>query len=262
MFFINKVLDFNKMEKNNYYNHLIFKIENFINKKEYSKASKLIVDELKMPYVPLDVEAKLFDFEKIIFANLKNNKEYNSFSIYWYLNFLNNDKIDFFEKFEIIENFDNFNLKKYLSDFKNFFLNDKVSDLLKLKLLLIFKRQEIKENIDILFNDGKKELFDLSKVTNFYFSKEFAKDSKLIEDFLFKDPVIKNFSFLILEMFYFLKLREKENNKDLFYLKALYISAIFFKNNELQKSIKNKISNYDSFISEIDIFLIKTSLKK
>lgn len=255
------------MNKNNYYDQIIFDIKDFINKKEYDKASKIIEDELNMPYIPLDFEDKLFNIKKNLSLKFNDdrNKKYNSISIAWYFDFLRNEKIDFFEKFEIIKNFDSFNLRNNFLILKKIFFDTKINDLLKLKLLLIIKRQEIKKDIDILFSDGKKENFNLEKIEDFYLNKNFLEDLNLIEIFLFKDPVIKNFSFLILEIFYIFELRKKNiwnKEKNLFYLKSMYISAIFFQNQNLQNLIKKEILDYESFILEIRNFFINFNLKK
>lgn len=255
------------MNKNNYYDQIISNIEDFINKKEYYKASEIVENELNMPYIPLDFEDKLFNIKKSLssrFSDNRNNK-YNSISIDWYFDFLINKENDFFDKFEIIKEFDKFNLKNNFSILKQIFSNQEINDLLKLKLLLIIKRQEIKENIDILFNDGKKENFNLEAIDDFYLNDDFLKDSKLIELFLFKDPVIKNFSFLILEIFYLFELRKRpilDKKKNFFYLKSIYISAVFFRNKNLQNLVKKEILDYEFFILEIRNFFINFNLKK
>lgn len=48
----------------NYYNECIEKIEKLIQENKLSEASSIIDEELSMPYIPLDIEAKLLDLKK------------------------------------------------------------------------------------------------------------------------------------------------------------------------------------------------------
>ncbi|BDV02782.1 MAG: hypothetical protein HCTKY_0760 [Candidatus Hepatoplasma crinochetorum] len=265
IFFINKILKKDlKMIKNNYYKEIISNIENFINKKEYVKASKIIEEELKMPYIPFDVEKKINLLKNNIdfFLIKKNLQKDISFNLY--IKNLFSNKYNFFEKIEIIESLDYFDLKSEILVIKNILLNQKLNDLLKFKLLLILKKQEINIIINILLNSGKKESFDLKRIINFYESKEFAKDSIEIENYLFKDPMLKNLSFSILEMIYLLNFK---NNKMIiknssYYLHSIYLTSIFFKDNDLKNAIKKIINNYDFFIFQIKNFLYDLDLKK
>lgn len=252
------------MIKNDYYKEIISDIENFINKKEYIKASEIIEEELKMPYIPFDVEKRINLLKNKIDSFFDQKNQQKGISLNLYLKKLLSNRYNFFEKIEIIEFIAYFDLKKEISIIKKIFLNQKLNDLLKFKLLLILKKQEINIIIDILLNSGKKESFNLKKIINFYESKEFAKDSIEIENFLFKDPILKNLSFLILEMIYLLnfknsKIMLKNSN---YYLHSIYLASIFFKDDDLKKRIKKRINNYDLFISQIKIFLYDLDLKK
>ena len=57
----------------NYYNECLEKIENFIQEGKLSEASKLIDEELSMPYVPIEFEEKLKELKKETLPAKKKN---------------------------------------------------------------------------------------------------------------------------------------------------------------------------------------------
>ena len=57
----------------NYYNECLEKIENFIQEGKSSEASRLIDEELSMPYVPIKFEEKLKELKKETLPAKKKN---------------------------------------------------------------------------------------------------------------------------------------------------------------------------------------------
>ncbi len=233
----------------NFYFDLISNIEYKISEKKYSSALSLINEELNMPYIPMSVEKKLISFKKNIEREIIKSKN-SLISIDEIVNLLRNESIDILDRYEILNLLEKFNLKNE-EIFK--LLKDKNVDfLIKLKILSFFKKQTNFKNIEVNFDNkiclvNSDDLFDVDN------NKNFAKDSKKIEDFIFKFPNLLEFSLNVLEKYYFV---EFFKNKDIgnVWKEVIFITAKLYENKNLQNKI---ISILDFNINDFEKKVIK-----
>jgi len=64
--------------ENNYYEMLLEEIQSKIDNANFKEAEHLVDAELSMPYIPIDIETRLYDFKKILLANKpsSNKRQY------------------------------------------------------------------------------------------------------------------------------------------------------------------------------------------
>ncbi len=229
--------------KKNFYNELIENIEKKISENNYSFALELINSELKMPYIPIKIENKLIELKQFIESIIfdKNNK---ALSIGNITLLLRNEKIGLMEKSEIVNLLESFNVK---NDLIFEFLEDKETDFfLKMKILSILKKQtefkDIKVNLkNKTYIVNSIDLFDVD--TN----KNFASDSKVIEEFLFKQPILLENALSILEKYYFIEFFSNKNISNVAFEIVFIVSKLFDELEIQQKILKNSKINMSNF---------------
>ncbi len=120
----------------NYYDELIEKIQNLLKDEEYDSAKSLIEDELKVAYVPRDVEEKLIQYQKIVRQNTLQNKSLSDEQIEEYL------KLDENHQLLAVDELGRKNLRDYY-DLCNRYLNSNGYRNAKVLLIDSLIRQEI-----------------------------------------------------------------------------------------------------------------------
>ncbi len=74
-----------------YYSEIILKIEELISNKQILEAKDLLGEELKVPYIPIDIETKLVELNKTVTSLLKENENQKEVSIEKIEEFLKGD---------------------------------------------------------------------------------------------------------------------------------------------------------------------------
>ncbi|MBQ2657341.1 MAG: DUF3196 family protein [Erysipelotrichaceae bacterium] len=133
----------------NYYDELIEKIENLLKKEDYENAKSLIDDELKVAYVPRDVEEKLIQYQKIVKQNTLKNKFLSDEQIEEYL------KLDENHQLLAVDELGRKNLRDYY-DLCNRYLHSNGYRNAKVLLIDSLIRQEI--NKEYSYTDGETKV--------------------------------------------------------------------------------------------------------
>lgn len=163
-----------------YYEELIESIENYINNKDYDSAYRLIYDELKMPYVPNDIEEKLSKY----LADLKRS-DYRQKAI-------SDDDIgtyllgDYEHQLIACSELNNKNLRDYIDICECYLKSDGFANS---KALLIDSliRQEI--NYEFTYVNGSLLLkFNPKNLVPIEENTEYIKCNTMLENYFIKDP--------------------------------------------------------------------------
>ncbi len=233
---------------NNFYNDLLIEIQENIKKSNFKKALELIEEELKMPYVPINVEEKLLGFRNKIFVEHFNNSEVKEISLQKYLDIFESDEVSNIEKYEMIEVFSEFNLKEYLEYIQNSILfNLKIDKFVKYKLLMEFYNQGFRDFISLKLNN-KQMTFNLNEIRSFVENEQFIYNSSKIQDLVFKEVNILNNSLDILEKLFLVMTFEKElfEEGDI-WKEIIYVISKLLNRGDIQKIILDKVEEMSKF---------------
>ena len=162
-----------------YYKELVSNIEKAIESADYDKASKLIDDELSLPYVPKDVLEKLREFKENIPAE-DINRALSEEEIREYL------KGNEYRQLVAVEQLNKLNLREYY-DLCNEYL--KSDGFINAKVLLIesLVRQEISDEYTML-KDGMLFNFIPRYVMLPEESEGYNTALKILSDYYMKEP--------------------------------------------------------------------------
>ena len=164
----------------NYYNELIDNIEYYISQKDFYAAKTLILDELKLTYIPRDIEKKLYELLSLVKDNIESNKNISDEDIASYLYLDNNHQL------LAVATLDSKNLRNYIDICFTYL---KANGYKNAKVLLIDSliRQEI--NFDFIYVDNDIQLtFNPSKMCVLEESEAFKSSKKYLEDYYLKNP--------------------------------------------------------------------------
>lgn len=244
---INSKKDNNDNE--NFYVSLLNDIDFFYNKKLYSEAIELINSELKMPYIPFKIEKKLEKIKKkiLIEYNEKNNKNLSFNDL---INLIL-DKKNFEFSNEIIEKLNDYNLNNFFDEVEKILINKDVSFFIKLKLLWILKLQNVNYKKIRIFFDNKIKTIEIKQIKNILELESFKKDSRKIEDFLFKDLVILNSCLDLLERFYLVSSFLGEKTSD-YYQAIIFVCLKLWERKDIQDKLINEITDIDIFNKKVN----------
>ncbi len=225
--------------KNKYYIDIKKTIEKLIDNEEYSKALKLINEELSMPYIPMDFENYLIDnlkripaekigsdftlsLEKVVdlLIQLDENKE----------NF--NELINQLKKYNLSQNKEE--ISYFFSKTKNIRNRIKVFDIL------------CESNVDIELEYGNP-----NKVIAINKNKEFNKDLKVIKNKLQKYPLLIDPAMELLYEIYLSNHININNDKNDYYDLVIFTISRIFK----QEEILELIDNMDKLKNKIESFV-------
>ena len=176
----------------NYYEDILLKIKDNIKKNEYTRANKLILDELNMPYIPLKYNKMFEELKDQVRDLLNHSKEYKKKER------TNFDKTTIFE---IINKYDDvltpialiqmqdLNLRDCIEQIKEIFINKEIKNPVKILILEYMNNQQIniQVNIKTKYDDIS---VDVSK--NVIFTTDFKILIEKIEEKLYKDPSLLN----------------------------------------------------------------------
>ncbi len=241
---------------NNFYKDLLIEIQENINKNNFKEALNLIDDELKMPYVPMDIEEELIKFRNHIFLNHFNNKEVREISFQKYLDIFESEEISNLEKYEMVEVFSEFNLKEYLEYIKTSILeNSRLDKFIKYKTLILMLEQKIDDCLDVKVNNEKKT-FCLNKLRNYKENEQFVFNSSKIQELVFKEINILNSSLDILEKIFLVIAFENDlfTNKEI-WKEIIFIVSKMLNRNDLQELILDRVDNLENFENNIKTIL-------
>lgn len=178
-----------------YYDELLVSIESLINKQDFENAKKLIDDELKMPYVPIDIENKLYEFRKLCLSDKSLNHNFDLNLLEEYLNGTKEQALI------AINQLSKLNIRNYL-DIIITFLNENEDDALKGILIDIMIEQHINESITIN-KDGLIYEFIPSALDRPFESPCFQKALSILNELLMSYPsLLKMAQQLLIEKFF------------------------------------------------------------
>lgn len=178
-----------------YYDELLVSIESLINKQDFENAKKLIDDELKMPYVPMDIENKLYEFRKSCLSDKSLNHNFDLNLLEEYLNGTKEQALI------AINQLSKLNIRNYL-DIIITFLNENEDDALKGILIDIMIEQHINESITIN-KDGLIYEFIPSALDRPFESPCFQKALSILNELLMSYPsLLKMAQQLLIEKFF------------------------------------------------------------
>lgn len=160
----------------NYYDEILSKIEDLINKNEYDEAKSLLLAELKVPYIPKEIEQKLNEFLELIKEKTFIIKSLSDEEIIEYL------KSDNTKQLIAIKELNNKNLRDYIDICEDYL---KTNGHKEAKVLLIESliRQEI--NYKFIYENITFNPKDCLSPEN---SEGFLKGYEILNDFYLKDP--------------------------------------------------------------------------
>lgn len=127
-----------------YYDELLVKIDSLIASKDYDEAYSLIESELKMPYIPKNIEDKLLDYKNM----LPNDSKLTNLSLEDAIKYLKGSEL---EQLRAVDELNSLNLRDYLDICSEFLKND---GYINAKVLLVESliKQEINEEIHMSCN--------------------------------------------------------------------------------------------------------------
>lgn len=127
-----------------YYDELLVKIDSLIASKDYDEAYSLIESELKMPYIPKNIEDKLLDYKNM----LPNDSKLTNLSLEDTIKYLKGSEL---EQLRAVDELNSLNLRDYLDICNDFLKGD---GYINAKVLLVESliKQEINEEIHMSSN--------------------------------------------------------------------------------------------------------------
>ncbi|ATZ16412.1 uncharacterized protein DUF3196 [Entomoplasma freundtii] len=137
-----------------FYKDLEKKILALIANNEIEEASKLIEEELKMPYIPQEFETFLLKMQKDIFFKTRGENtslEETSLTIEALLNKLESAKLT--DQTWAVINLENYNLRPHLKELETFLLRKNIPDDLKTMLLMTLHQQQIPNLLQLWKNN-------------------------------------------------------------------------------------------------------------
>ena len=164
----------------NYYDELLQSIDSLLAEKDYEKAKSLILNELNLPYVPMDIEDKLHSYLYQIKDATYVPKSLSEEDIIGYLD------ADCEKQLIGVDELGKKNLRDYIDVVSDFLKGDKY---VNAKALLIDSliRQEINYDFEYV-NNGSLIVFNPSKLKIVEETDEFKNASDILSDYYLKDP--------------------------------------------------------------------------
>lgn len=162
-----------------YYDELLNKVKELIDKGDYNKASSLIDKELSMPYIPSDFEPKLRELLSLIPIEI----DQKSLSDDQIIEYLISDEM---KQLRAVEELNKKNLREYLDICGNYLCSE---GFINAKALLVDSliKQDINEEINML-NNGLEYSFIPKYILSPENSLGFLEGLKLLSDKYMKEP--------------------------------------------------------------------------
>lgn len=223
----------------NYYDEVIQEIQENIENKNYAEAMSLLKKELNMPYIPKDVEDKLYALLhdlKFQMSDQTHSYERNIDDILDGLHGTSEQQL--IACSQLIKR----NLRDYVEDIQDYLKEDPYSDAGAL-LVESLAEQEIQDEF-VWNKDGIKYTFYGDSITPCSKSKGFLKANELLKQWLAKNPDMYEMakSLLIHDVFLFLPLSyDEEDGESLAYDIVESICQMMGRE-DLLEVIKNQIN--------------------
>lgn len=174
----------------NYYHEIIAKINHFINQKAWDQALILVQEELAVSYIPKQYQEQFQKLHSDIVFNLKmikdNQEETNSI---WTLPMISKVISDpLVEEQHVIAfyHLQNYNVRLILPIITEYLLNPNISNINKTRLIMVLKKQGIKEEFQVVKSHG---IFNIkpTKFPLWYDLKIYQEINKLLEKTIYSD---------------------------------------------------------------------------
>ncbi|MGN1399406.1 MAG: DUF3196 family protein [Erysipelotrichaceae bacterium] len=133
-----------------FYTDLLDRIDNLIGEQQYQQAEKLIDDELKMPFVPLEIEKKLIEYQRSIKGYLSQpllQQQLSEQQLYQYLTSSSQ------KGFKALQYLQKSNIRNYLTFIQQLLSSDEVNHLLKCLLFEILVDQAVNCEVEFKKQD-------------------------------------------------------------------------------------------------------------
>lgn len=230
----------------NYYDEIITKIEKLIDEQDYQQAFAVITNELSMPYIPSDIEAKLVFFLNEIKGNNQSGRVFNIEMLDDYLFSEDINKIS-----RAINYLADSNIRNHLDSVREFLLSDKPNGL-KCMLVDILAEQNITEELVMLKDDLYYE-FTPSYIIRPCESEVFVLCKQFIETELIGYPTYIKMAITVLinQLFSYLPLNYDVNEVNVLALSIIYHVLKMMDDNELWTDISAKYREESAQIYEI-----------
>ena len=168
------------MEKN-YYEELLQTLAELMEKQNYDEAERIILDEFRMPYIPMDVEEKLNEYYREIRSGKSRSVSlsYSDEEIYDMLAGSDEDQL------KVIGYLQNSNLRNYLDALKDYLKEDHLP-LLKSLVFELMISQQITDEVTMKA-EGVSYTFVPCQIEPPFLTDGYEKASEVIRETLGKD---------------------------------------------------------------------------
>lgn len=245
--------------EDNYYLQIIKEIKLDIEHKKYESSILKIEEELKMPYIPNDIELELKNIYKDLMflikseSNLDESSKWNIEKISLCLKNVKDINCQIFA----IEALKNFNARKIEDDITDFFLNKNINNESKTMLLFVLAEQEYDKDFNV-FKYNKKIVINPKKIDLGYFKNLLLQIYKILDDYIYNEnPSLFNIAKTCAESYFYNVFPDVLSNKE--GIKELS-AAIIYRSYEImmmQISFEEILS-----IFQFDIKISETILNK
>lgn len=230
----------------NYYDEVIQEIQENIENKNYCEAMSLLKKELSMPYIPKDVEDKLYALLhdlKFQMSDQSNSYERNIDDILDGLHGTSEQQL--IACSQLVKR----NLRDYIEDIRDYLKEDPYVDAAAL-LVESLAEQEIQDEF-VWNKDGVEYTFYGDSITPCAKSKGFLKANLLLQKWLEKNPDMYEMakSLLIHEVFLFLPLTYEEEEGESLAFDIVENICQMMGREDLLENIKKQINFSDEYQS-------------
>ena len=130
-----------------YYAGLLQNIEDYMQKKQYAEAGRLVDEELRMPYVPAEVLKKLEEYQRILRPLLQSEKSLSLLPKDQLVEYLKSDS----EKaYRALNSLREANVRNYLTEIQNYLKDEEGDRLMRSLLIQICHLQGINQQLAYL----------------------------------------------------------------------------------------------------------------
>lgn len=243
----------------NYYSEIIEKINNSIKKKKYDEALDLIVEEMSMPYIPMEIEPKLsMLFRKVsllIEDKMVETKYRTLLKEEEIIESINSDNPEPIYLELAINSLKKINIRNIIKELKLYLSNPEKNDFIKAMILSELVNQNYDKEIKIIKNKKETRLkpIDIKSLENM---PSLAYISRLIEDNLFSDQSHLLIAFGIMQTYliFFFPTEISKEKYTLVSAASHYISSIYLRKEITLEEIKlmYKINDDKEFFIMLD----------
>lgn len=174
----------------NYYHEIIVKINHLINQKAWEQALNLVQEELALTYIPKQYQEQFEKLYSDIVFNLKTENEDKTMSnAIWSLAMINkviSNPLDEEQHPIAFYHLQNYNVRLILPVIIDYLLNTNISNINKTRLLILLKKQGIKEEFQVVKSHATFTISPV-KFPLWYDLKIYQNINKLLEQKIYSD---------------------------------------------------------------------------